>query len=378
MTHDQLQRLCLTSSRSLRDAVSCLDGAGVGIVLVVAGADAGAGAETSANRAGPLLLGTITDGDIRRALLAGRDLDTTVGEFVRDKRNPVYPQPVLAGPDTPVHQLLAIMQARKIRHLPLVNDAGEIVDLVTLDQLMPQAEAAPLEAIIMAGGMGTRLRELTRDTPKPMLPVGGRPLLERTVHRLRQAGVRHVSVTTCFKPEKLMEHFRDGQDFGVRLDYINEPRPMGTAGALTLMPRPTQPVLIINGDILTSVDFDAMFKFHREQEATLTVAVRKYEFSVPYGVIESDGSRVKRLVEKPTYSSFVNAGIYLLEPSAYDLLPTSGLPAGQRLDMTDLVARLLEAGRNVTSFPIHEYWLDIGQPDDYARANADVRDGTFG
>lgn len=343
----------------MREAMKTLDSGGLGIVLVV----------DDQRR----LLGTITDGDVRRALLAGKSLDVTALEFVEQKHNPVYPRPVSAHVGSDRSALLRLMQERTIQHLPLFDDAGRLAALVTLNDLIPD-QPRPLRAVIMAGGFGSRLRPLTEDLPKPMLPVGGRPLLERTVARLRDAGVRHVSMSTFFKAEKVVAHFKDGSEFGIALDYVSEDRPLGTAGALTRMQPPTEPLLVINGDILTSVDFRAMHEFHREHDAVLTVAVRKYDFSVPFGVIECDGVNVRSLVEKPTYSSFVNAGIYLLEPLAFDYIPKD-IPEGDRFNMTDLICRLLEAHHTVVSFPIHEYWLDIGQHSDYVQAQADVHSG---
>jgi len=224
----------------------------------------------------------------------------------------------------------------------------------------------------MAGGLGTRLRPLTEDLPKPMLLVGGKPLIERVIEQLWLAGIRRVNLTTHYKPEKIIEHFGDGSTFGIELNYVNEEHPLGTGGALGLMPMPSQPLLVINGDILTQVNFRAMHAFHQEQKADLTVAVRRYEIQVPYGVIECEGARVRRLQEKPQVGFLVNAGIYLLEPSVYQFIPQN-----TSFNMTDLIQWLLDAGRTVVSFPVHEYWLDIGQPADYAQAQSDVANGRF-
>jgi len=232
--------------------------------------------------------------------------------------------------------------------------------------LLPD-RALPLQAVIMAGGGGTRLRPLTENVPKPMLPVNDRPLMELIIEQLSQAGIRQVNVTTHYKGQQIVDHFGDGQDFGVELNYINEDRPLGTAGALGLMKTPQEPVLVINGDVLTQLNFRAMFDYHREHQADLTVAVRKYDLNVPYGVIESDGAFVRGLVEKPLLSFFVNAGIYLLEPSVHRYIPH-----GQRFDMTDLIQRLLEEERPVVSFPVVEYWLDIGLHADYKQAQEDI------
>jgi NDP-sugar pyrophosphorylase family protein len=227
-----------------------------------------------------------------------------------------------------------------------------------------------LEAVIMAGGKGARLRPLTEDLPKPMLPVGGRPLMERIVEQLQQAGIRQVNVMTHYKPEKIIQHFGDGRDYGVELSYVNEDLPLGTGGALGLLTPPRETQLVINGDILTQVDFKAMLTFHQDNKADMTVAVSHYEIMVPYGVVECEGAQIRSLKEKPQLGFFVNAGIYLLEPSVYKFIPN-----GQYFNMTDLIRWLLDAGETVVSFPIREYWLDIGEYSDYMKAQNDVENG---
>jgi len=317
------------------------------------------------------LLGTVTDGDIRRAILANTDLEAPISELLAHRASSPYPKPVTAPVGTERAALLQLMRKRSVRHIPLLDDAGRVVDLVTLDELLPD-QALPVQAVIMAGGFGKRLRPFTEETPKPMLSVGGRPLMERIVEQLREGGIKQISITMHYKAEKIVAHFGDGSDFGVRINYVNEDRPLGTAGALGLMEKPNSPLLVINGDILTQMNFRAMLSYHQEHKADLTVAVRKYDLKVPYGVIKSDGAFVRELVEKPSHSFFVNAGIYLLEPSVYHYVPN-----GQHFDMTDLIQRLLEAKRPVASFPIVEYWLDIGQPADYDQAQEDIEKGRF-
>jgi len=193
-------------------------------------------------------------------------------------------------------------------------------------------------------------------------------LMERIIEQLSRAGIRQVNITTHYEGQQISDHFGDGQDFGVELNYINEDRPLGTVGALGLMKAPQEPVLVINGDILTQMNFRAMLAYHQKHKADLTVAVRKYDLKMPYGVIESDGAFVRELVEKPSLSFFVNGGIYLLEPSVLRYIPK-----GQHFDMTDLIQRLLKEERPVANFPIVEYWLDIGQPADYTQAQEDAQ-----
>jgi NDP-sugar pyrophosphorylase family protein len=222
----------------------------------------------------------------------------------------------------------------------------------------------------MAGGFGTRLRPLTEDVPKPMLPIGNRPLMEVMINQLRKAGIHRINVTTHYMPEKIIEHFGDGSAFGVELNYVNEERPLGTAGGVSLIDAPSTPLLVMNGDLLTDINFQEMYAYHQEQSAALTVAVRKYEFTVPYGVVESEDGFVTRLVEKPSLGFFVNAGIYLLEPEAF-----ARIPKQQHINMTEIIDLLVVEGKRVASFPIHEYWLDIGQHADYQKAQEDMKRG---
>ncbi len=247
------------------------------------------------------------------------------------------------------------MTVRLVRHMPLVDEDGRITGLALLEDLAKPVES-PMRAVVMAGGFGSRLRPLTEDIPKPLLEVGHKPVIEHIVAQLRHAGVRHVSVTTHFHADKIRNHLGDGSGFGIDVRYAHEETPLGTAGALASLRGGKEPLLVINGDILTAVDFRAMHHFHRDQCADITVGVRRYEMKVPFGVLEVEDAAVRRLVEKPTYSLFINAGIYLLEPAMLDLIPTD-----RRFDMTDLIQRRLDDGGTVASFPIHEYWFDIGQ-----------------
>lgn len=318
------------------------------------------------------LLGTITDGDVRRAVLAGTSLESPLRKLLDERALTPYPQPITAPVGTSIPDLLHVMNERGVRHIPLLDPDGRVVDVALIQDLMKECEV-PLRAVVMAGGFGSRLMPLTNEVPKPMLPVGDTPLLELIVKQLQQSGIHRVNLATHYKPEVIREHFGDGQDFGLAIEYVNEDQPLGTAGALSLMKEKGEPLLVINGDILTEVDFRAMLAYHREHKAEITVAVREYDFQVPYGVIQCEGSTVTGVQEKPVYSFFVNAGIYLLEPSVLE-----HIPGGRRSDMTDLIKYLVEQGRRVVSFPVVEYWLDIGRHADYEQAQQDIKSGKFG
>ena len=246
---------------------------------------------------------------------------------------------------------------------------GRVHGLTLLEELI-ESDAPPLRAVVMAGGFGTRLGELTQELPKPMLPVGDRPLLERIVAQFRDAGITHVNLTTHFRADAILEHFGDGRAFGVEIEYVSEDRPLGTAGALGLV-RSDGPLLVMNGDIVTDVDFRSMHRFHDEHAADMTVALRPYEVRVPYGVVELSDADVEGIVEKPLLRGFVNAGIYLVGGDV-----AASVAPGEALEMPELIERLVGEGRRVVGFPLREYWLDIGQPVDYEQALADVEGTT--
>jgi dTDP-glucose pyrophosphorylase len=346
----ELDRVLIGPRQTLREALKCIDVGAEGIALVV-----------DDQRK---LLGTLTDGDLRRATLAGLDMGTeTVDSLLRS-----HGRPVTASLGTPASELMALMKKHSVRHVPLLDGEGRIEELALLRELALES-GLPVTAVVMAGGKGTRMRPLTETVPKPMLPVGDRPVMEHVLEQLQKVGISRVSITTHYKPEAIENHFGDGRRFGVEIDYVKEDEPLGTAGALGLLKPPKGPLLVINGDVLTQVNFRSMLSYHVDNKADMTVGVRRFEMQVPYGVIEMEESQVVRLDEKPTYSVFINAGVYLIEPDVLSLI--SG---DERLDATDLIARLIASRKTVVGFPIHEYWLDIGRPDDYARANREWKD----
>jgi len=348
---DDLWRVCIKPTQTLREAMECINRTNKGIALVL----------DSEHR----LLYTITDGDLRRALLHGLSLDMTVQEWVSRRTEQGNLHPITAPLGTSKADLLRLMQVDGLRHIPLLDDEGRVADLAYLRDLLAEPELL-LSAVVMAGGASTRLRPLTADLPKPMLPVAGRPLIEHIVTQLREGGIQQVSITTHYKREAIIQHFGNGEKFGVKIDYLNEDHPLGTAGALGLMPRWNSTLLVINGDILARLNYRSILAFHQENKAVMTVAVRQYDLQVPYGVVETEGVIICRLSEKPTLRFFVNAGIYLLEPAVYHYFVPQ-----HKLDMTDLITRLLAEKQRVVSFPISEYWLDVGGHADYQKAQVD-------
>jgi dTDP-glucose pyrophosphorylase len=341
----------VSSAVTLGACFESIDRTGRGIVLVVDEAHC--------------LVGTISDGDLRRGILSGVSLSITAGAFLSQ----TYPDgqvPITASQDASSSDVLHLMAEKGVRQIPLVDERNVVVDLVVIDEFLPKAMAT-MGAVVMAGGAGTRLMPLTEKIPKPMLPVGDRPLLELIVDQLKAAQIEHLSITTCYKSEQIKDHFGDGEKFGINISYVEEESPLGTAGGLNLLAKkPEHPMLVLNGDILTQLDFRSLFDFHREHEADLTVAVSKYDVEVPFGVVECKGAQVTRLQEKPVYDFFVNAGIYLLEPTVFEYVPAD------KCNMTDLVDILIAEGKKVICFPIIEYWLDIGRREEYEQAQNDI------
>lgn len=307
------------------------------------------------------LLGTITDGDIRRALLKHRSMEVVVTDVMQHN-----PTTALVTDD---HEtILSKMQNKDLLHMPVLDIEGCVVGLETLQHLVDRGRYDN-PVILMAGGFGTRLYPLTKHTPKPLLKIGKKPILESIFSQFVDSGFHDFYISTHYKAEMVQKHFGDGSNWGVNIRYIHEKEPLGTAGALGLLPNdlPDLPFIMMNGDLVTKVNFEYLLSFHREQKGMATMCVREYDFQVPYGVIEINEHRIKNIVEKPVHSFFVNAGIYVLEPEL-----VAEVKGDEYLDMPTLLERQLEKGRQVNSFPIHEYWLDIGLMEEYERAKREI------
>ena len=262
-----------------------------------------------------------------------------------------------------------MMKKKDILHVPLVDGHGYLVGLETLQHLteLPTHENC---VFLMAGGFGKRLRPLTLDVPKPLLKVGTKPILETILEQFVEAGFYNFYISTHYKAEMVSNHFGDGEKWGVSIQYVYEEKPLGTAGALGLLPEdvPDLPVIVMNGDLLTKINLDHLLQFHKEQGGLATMCVREYDFQVPYGVIQSDGKSVTAIEEKPIHSFFVNAGIYLLEPDCIGLIPDNKF-----YDMPRLFDELLAIKEKIVSFPLEEYWLDIGRVADYEKAKETLK-----
>lgn len=335
------QKACLNPEDTLQHAIEVIDQAALKIGLVVDGQHH--------------LLGVLTDGDIRRALLKHKRLDIPVSEVMNA-------DPIVAFQDEPVAQLRTRMLQKNILHLPLVDASGMLVGLETLSDLM-QPEVKENPVLLMAGGFGTRLRPLTHQMPKPLLRVGDKPILEHILESFLQEGFRKFYISVHYKAEMIKQYFGDGRNCGCEITYLEEEKPLGTAGCLRLLPEvPAQDMIVMNGDLLTQVNFSKLLEFHQQAQAHATLCVRDYSYQVPFGVVETDGHHLLKIEEKPTQHFFVSTGIYVLSPQFIEQVPEG------YQDIPDLFQQATQAQKPVCVFPLHEYWLDIGRMDDFQRA----------
>ena len=333
---------------SIREAIQVLDKSAKQIVLVVDGS----------NR----LVGTITDGDVRRGILKGVSLDEPAQRIMNS-------DPTVAMADESRESILSVMQLKGLHHIPLVDENRRVTGLETLDELI-QPPARKNRVVLMAGGLGSRLSPLTDECPKPMLKVGNKPLLETILENFIEYGFHRFYISVNYMADVVKEYFGDGSRWGVDICYLHEDQRLGTAGALSLLPeKPAEALLVMNGDLLTKVNFKQLLDFHTGHHAQATMCVREYDFQVPYGVVKIDAHRITSIDEKPIQRFFVNAGIYVLEPEALDLVASSTY-----FDMPTLFEKLIELKKETAVFPIREYWLDIGHLADYNRANGEYRD----
>lgn len=306
------------------------------------------------------LAGTVTDGDVRRGLLRGITLETPVAAVMH--RNPLT-----APPGMPREEMLRLLQARDLRHMPIVDEAGTLVGLELLADLIGRPEGRDNPVLILAGGLGTRLRPLTEDTPKPLLPVGPRSLLETLIEQVASYGFRDFYLAVGYRAEQVERHLGDGSHLQVRIRYLRESEPLGTAGPIRLLSDElSRPFLVVNGDLLTKANFGHLMAFHAAEKHDVTLGVTPYTHRVPFGVVEVSKGTVVALEEKPEQTWLVSAGMYVLEPGVAALVPPQG-----RFDMPALIRAVLAGGGRAGAFPVHEYWLDVGAPEEYQRAHAD-------
>lgn len=334
-------RHIISSASSVRDALVSLNRLSGEVMTLLVADDTGR------------LVGTLTDGDVRRAILKGVTVDDTVDRAMHTSFKSLS------------HDNIDVTRLRDFRRkgialVPLLDGEGHIVDVIDTRET---STVLPVSAILMAGGKGERLRPLTLDCPKPLLKVGGRSIIDYNVEALARAGITDVTVMVNYLAGMLEQHF-DREVCGIKARCVREDRFLGTIGAASLIDHtPGGDTLVMNSDLLTTISFEDMFILHKQQHADITIAAVPYNVSVPYAILSTDGPEVKALEEKPSYSYYANAGIYLM---ANDLL--SSLPEGERTDAPDLIEKAIADGRKVVYYPIDGTWIDIGSPGDFSRA----------
>lgn len=305
------------------------------------------------------LLGTVTDGDIRRGILKGVSLESSITEIMNIN-------PIFEYEGNSQYRYKELLEQTKIKQLPIVDKENKVTRIIFSNEVN-QITQKENPVVLMVGGLGNRLQPLTKDTPKPMLLIEDKPILQIIIEGFKNHGFSNFILSVNYKKEIIKDYFQDGGFLGVNISYIDENKRLGTAGALSLLEeKPEHPFFVMNGDLLTKINYEQLLDFHNEQESMATMCVREYEYQIPYGVIETDNHRLLSIKEKPIHRSFVNAGIYVLDPEVLKYVPRDTF-----YDMPELFNKLLELSMTVSAFPIREYWLDIGRMDDYEKANGE-------
>lgn len=335
--------LLLEPSSTIKEALTIIDKGAMKLALVV--------------DLNEKLIGTLSDGDIRRGLLNNLTLEDSIDSII-------YKTPTVCHVNDPIDKIIKIAIAKKVYQVPIIDDNGCLVKIQDLGNMLSVAKRTNY-VVLMAGGLGTRLQPLTNNIPKPLLKVGNQPILETIINNFAKYGFCNIIISVNYKSNMIIDYFGDGSKFGVNISYIHEKDRLGTAGALSLLKdKPSQSFFVMNGDILTNINFEHLLDYHIVESSDATMCVREYDFKVPYGVIEVENQSIKSIEEKPSYKFFVNAGIYVLSPKILDEIPHN-----QYFDMPTLFDNLIKQQQKVLSFPIHEYWLDIGRIDEYEKAN---------
>jgi dTDP-glucose pyrophosphorylase len=337
----------LPPTASIRDAIKTIESGSFLVALIV-----------DVNKK---LLGLVTDGDIRRAILKGKSLDLSVTEVMNAS-------PKIISSNASYEAIVQQFQQSHYRHLPIVDENNILLGIKLLDDLH-QTLLRNNWVVIMAGGLGSRLGELTANCPKPLLKVGDKPILETIIEKFIEQGFQHFFISVNYKADMIEDYFEQGEKWGVEIKYIREKERLGTGGALSLLSEtPNYPIIVMNGDVLTRVNFQMLLDFHNEQKAIATMCVREYDFQVPFGVVNINNNTILSVDEKPIHSFFVNAGIYVLSPESLECIPKQ-----KHFNLPDLFENLAKENQKTIAFPIREYWLDVGQVDDFKQANGDYQ-----
>ena len=305
------------------------------------------------------LIGTVSDGDVRRGILKGISLESSVSQIMT-----TTPVSMVSGASK--EGLKELMNKLEILQIPIVDVAGKLIGLELWQDIIQHAPKHN-PVVLMAGGAGRRLGQLTESCPKPLLIVGDKPILQTIMETFIENGFHDFYLSVNYRADMIEKYFGNGEKWGVQIQYLKERTPMGTAGSLKLMnPKPSQPFIVMNGDILTKINFEQLLNFHQTSQSSATMCIREYKSQIPYGVVQIDQHRLVAIQEKPVQQYFVSAGIYVFDSGVFDLLPQKS-----RLDMPELFQIVMEKKLQTMVFPIREYWIDIGHVDDYEKANGD-------
>ena len=343
-----IEKIKLTINSTIKEALIIIDSGAVKIAIVVDKDDK--------------LIGTLTDGDIRRAILDGKTIHDTIEDVY-------FREPTVVNANATKEEIINICTSKKIYQIPVLDENGKVVSIDLLDELL-KPEIHPNKVILMVGGLGTRLRPLTEKTPKPMLHVGGKPILQTIVEKFVSYGFVNIVMCVGYKSNIIQDFFGDGKKFGANIEYVLEEQRMGTAGALSLLTeKPQEPFFVMNGDLLTNVNFEHLLEFHESNHAMASMCVREYDFQVPYGVVNVEAGKILSIEEKPVQKFFVSAGIYMLDPKCITQIPENTF-----YDMPTLFEKLINMGETTISFPLREYWLDIGRMEEYEKANQEYHE----
>ena len=307
------------------------------------------------------LIGTVTDGDIRRGLIKRLSMDTVITKIMSTN-------PTVAFEGDDKQQIFSKMKEFDLLSIPIIDRNRKIIGIETLNNLLAKSKYDN-PVLLMAGGFGERLKPLTEDLPKPLLKLGEKPILEHILEQFIASGFHDFYISTHYMAEKLKKHFGDGSNWNVSIKYIHEKEPLGTAGALGLLPSdlPKLPILVMNGDLLTKINFEHLLSFHYKNNGIATMCVREYDFRVPYGVVSGNEHVVTNIVEKPMHKFFVNAGIYVFHPSLIN-----SIDKGVYIDMPQFLQKQIDNSKIINMFPVHEYWIDIGRMEEFERAQEEI------
>lgn len=300
------------------------------------------------------MVGTLTDGDSRRALIAGASVNDKAEKVMHHDFN------YMRADD--IHNVKEIRRQKEMlmKLVPILDDEKHIVDIINLEKYKTRL---PVDAVMMAGGKGERLRPLTEKTPKPLLPVGDKAIIDHNVDRLINYGIKHISVTVNYLKEQIEEHYQEPRN-GIQIQTVREPKFLGTIGSIKFVPKfYNDTVLLMNSDVFTNIDYEDFFLHFQQHDAEMSVAAIPYNVSIPYGILDLDGRNIQGLLEKPKYTYYANAGIYLIKRRALDEIPNDTF-----FNATDLVEKLIAEGKKVIRYPLNGTWIDIGNPQEYQKA----------